>query len=164
MLSDVLQVLQALVLAFHDGAHATQSSAFQLLAPIEGVTKLHQPDVVLGHVVNEVFGCVHLTQSQLVMVPVVQDVHEVSVERVNIVKLRKLGQNGGEFVVKRLLGELDLSGVKPTNSGYFEVLADDGRSFPLGARENYVDKVLRGGHHSDLLEIVITHPCWGAEA
>ena len=157
MLPHLLQVLKTLVLSLHDGAHAPESSTFQLLTPIEGVAKLHQSHVVFCHVVDEMFGSVYLTKSQLVVVLIVQDVHEVGVERVNLVKSRKFVQNGGKLVVKRLLRELDLSGVKLADSRYLKVLADHGRRFPLGARENDIHKVLRRRHHCDLLEVVVAH-------
>lgn len=51
-ITDLLQVLKALVLSLHDGAHTTESRAFQLLAAIERIAKLEQPNVVLGHVIN----------------------------------------------------------------------------------------------------------------
>ena len=68
MLSDLLQVLETLVLSPHDGRHPAQGRPLQLLAPVQGVTELEQPHVVLGHVVDQVSGGVDLTQGQFVMV------------------------------------------------------------------------------------------------
>lgn len=102
-------------------------------------------------------GRVDLTQRQLVVVPVVENVHEVGVERMNIVELRKFVQDGRQLVVERLLGEFDLSRVELANSGYLEVLADDGGRLALGAREDDIDEILGGGNHRDLLEVVVTH-------
>ena len=68
MLSNLLQVCQALVLSPHDGGHPAQGRPFQLLAPVQGVSELEEPDIVLGHIVNQVTGSVDLTQSQLVMI------------------------------------------------------------------------------------------------
>ena len=68
MLSDLLQVLETLVLSPHDGRHPAQGRPLQLLAPVQGVTELEQPHVVLGHVVDQVSGSVNLTQGQFVMV------------------------------------------------------------------------------------------------
>ena len=45
------------------------------VSPVQRVTKLEEPDVVLGHVVNEVPGSVDLTQSKLVMIFVIQNIH-----------------------------------------------------------------------------------------
>ena len=68
MLPHLLQVLETLILSPHDGRHPAQGSPLQLLAPVQGVTKLEKPDIVLGHIVNKMTGGVDLTQSQLVMI------------------------------------------------------------------------------------------------
>ncbi len=87
--TDLLQVPKALILSFHDGAHTTEGRAFQLLAAIERITKLEQSNVVLGHVIDEVSGSVDLTQGQLVVVPVIEHIHEIGVKGMDIVELRK---------------------------------------------------------------------------
>ena len=119
VLPDLLQVLQALVLPPHNGCHPTQGSSLQLLTPagrghdnyneyqhhqvlpVQRITELQEPDVVLGHVINEVPGCVDLTQRQLVMVFVVQNVHKISVERMDVFQLGKVLQD-----LSQLLGEI----------------------------------------------------------
>ena len=68
MLPDLLQILQALVLSPHDGRHPTQGRPLELLTPVQRISELEQPDIVLGHVVNQVTGSVDLTQGQLVMI------------------------------------------------------------------------------------------------
>ena len=40
MLSDLLQVLETLVLSPHDGRHPTQRCSLQLLAPVQRVSEL----------------------------------------------------------------------------------------------------------------------------
>ena len=113
MLSDLLQVLETLVLSPHDGGHPSQGGSLQLLAPagitrehyhetpavsrqvlpVQRITKLEEPDVVLGHVVNEVPGGVDLTQSQLVMIFVVQNIHQIRIERMDVFQLGKVLQD-----------------------------------------------------------------------
>ena len=61
VLPDPLEVLQALVLPPHDGRHPPQRRPLQLLAAVQRVPELEQPDVVLGHVVDEVAGGVDLS-------------------------------------------------------------------------------------------------------
>ena len=68
MLPDLLQVLQTLILSPHDGRHPAQGRPLELLAPVQGVSELEEPDIVLGHIVNQVTGGVDLTQGQLVMI------------------------------------------------------------------------------------------------
>merc|ERR1719219_3113124 len=93
VLPDLLQVLEALVLSPHDGRHPSQGGSLQLLTPVQRVTKLQESDVVLGHVVNEVPGSVDLTQSQLVMVFVIQNIHQIGIERMDVFQLRKVLQD-----------------------------------------------------------------------
>ena len=68
MLPHLLQVLQTLVLSPHDGGHPPQGRPLELLAPVQGVSELEEPDIVLGNVVNQVTSSVDLTQSQFVMI------------------------------------------------------------------------------------------------
>ena len=64
----LLEVPQALVLPAHDGGHAPERRALQLLAPVQGVAELEEPHVVLGDGVDEVPRGVDLAQGQLVVV------------------------------------------------------------------------------------------------
>ena len=68
MLPHLLQILQTLVLSPHDGGHPPQGRPLQLLAPVQRVSELEEPDIVLGNVVNQVTSSVDLTQSQFVMI------------------------------------------------------------------------------------------------
>ena len=47
MLPHLLQVLQTLVLSPHDGGHPAQGRPLQLLAPVQRVSELEEPDIVL---------------------------------------------------------------------------------------------------------------------
>ena len=87
MLTDLLQVSERILLATHDGGHSSEGSLLELLATVERVTKLEETNIILSDLVNQVASSVHLTQSQLVMVLVVKDVHQVGVEGVNILEL-----------------------------------------------------------------------------
>ena len=64
----LLEVAEALVLPAHDGRHPPERRALQLLAPVERVAELEEPDVVLGDGVDEVPRGVDLAQRQLVVV------------------------------------------------------------------------------------------------
>ena len=61
--------------------------------PVERITKLQEPDVVLGHVVNEVPGCVCLTQSKLVVIFVIENIHQIRIERMDVFQLGKVLQD-----------------------------------------------------------------------
>ena len=64
----LLKVAEALVLPAHDGRHPPERRALQLLAPVQRVAELEEPDVVLGDGVDEVPRGVDLAQRQLVVV------------------------------------------------------------------------------------------------
>ena len=157
VLPHLLQVLQTLILPFHDSAHPTQRGPLQLLAAVERVAELHETDVVARYVVDEVLGRVDLAQRQLVVVLVVQDVHEVGVERVYVVQLGKLGHHHRQAVVEGLLSELYLASVELTDAGDLEVAVDDGRRFPLRFGQDDVHEVLGRRDDRYLLEVVVTH-------
>ncbi len=93
------------------------------------------------------------------MVLVVQDIHEISIEGMDVIQLRKLVQDGCQFVTKVLLGEFYLAGVEGPYSGYLVVLVDHSRCLALCLRQNNIYEVLGGGYHGDLLEVVVSHLC-----
>ena len=121
----LLQVLETLILSPHDGAHSAQGRLLQLLAPVERIAKLHQPDVVLGHIINQVFSCIDLPQGQFVVILVVQDIHQISVKRMDVIKLREFIDDRGEFIVISLLREFDFSHVELSDSRDLVVFAND---------------------------------------
>lgn len=45
----LLEVLQAGLLTFQDGAHPTQSGSFKLFAAVQRITVLHQTHIVFGN-------------------------------------------------------------------------------------------------------------------
>lgn len=76
VLPDLFQIGQWVFLSFNDGGHTTESGFLELLASIERVTKLEQSGIIFADGVDQVSSSVDLTQSQLVMVLVVQDVEQ----------------------------------------------------------------------------------------
>jgi hypothetical protein len=62
----------------------SESGLFELFAPIQTVSKLQQPDVILSDLIDQVSGRVELTESELVMVLVVEDVEEGGEEGVEV--------------------------------------------------------------------------------
>ena len=93
MLANLLEVGEGILLATHDRGHSTdlskgegdgckcdysptEGSPLELLAAVHAVTELEQADVVLRHLVDQVSCCPQLSQSKLVVVLVVQHVHQ----------------------------------------------------------------------------------------
>ena len=66
----------------------TESSTFKLLAAVQTVAEFQEPDIILGDRVNQVPCCSKLTESEFVMVLVVQDVYERGQEGVEILQAR----------------------------------------------------------------------------
>ena len=109
-------------------------------------------------------GGVDLTQSQLVMIPIVEDVHQVGVERMDVLKLWELGQNDGQLLVEARLSELDLSHVEGSDSADLEMSVNDGRSLALSLGQDDVGEVRSRRHDRNLLEVVVRHLlCWIAD-
>jgi len=70
-------------------AAPSEGGPLELLASVQRVTELQEADIVLRQVVDEVTGDVKLTKRELVVVPVVQDVDQISVERVDVLRRRE---------------------------------------------------------------------------
>ena len=58
------------------GNAPTECSFFELLAPVQTIAELKQANIILCNLVNEVSSRSELAEGELVMVLVVQDVHE----------------------------------------------------------------------------------------
>ena len=67
------------------------------------------------------------------MVLVVEDVEEVTVERVDLVEARELFDDGGELLVEVGLSVLDFAHVELAETVDFVALVDDGWGLALGA-------------------------------
>ena len=74
VLAHFFEVAQRRVQLLHHRAHATQSRVLQLLAAVQRLRVLEQTNVVLTDLGHHILGSVDLTQSQFVMVAVVQHV------------------------------------------------------------------------------------------
>lgn len=115
------------------------------------------PDVSLIMISYQVSGGVDLSKSQFVMVPVIENIHEVTVERMDVLQLGELGENDGQLLIETGLGEFDLPHVKSANSTNLEVAMDHGRGLALGLGQDDVGEVAGGRDDRDLLEVVVRH-------
>ena len=87
-------------------------------------------------------GHVDLAQSELVVVLVVQNVHQVGVERVHLLELGKLVENERETIMVVLLGVFDLSGIELADTADAVLLVDDSGRLALGLGQDHIDEVL----------------------
>ena len=156
MLSDFFQVAQTGLELFDQGARATQSCALQLLCAIQGVSVLEQANVVVGDAVADALGLVDVAEGELVVIAVVEHVHQVGVEGVDVVQLREPLDDSCQLLIDSLLHELDFAHVELADSLDLEALTDLGRRLTLRFRQHDVDQIagLRDLH--DLLEVVRT--------
>ena len=120
----------------------SESGLFETFASVERVGELEETNVVLGHVVDEVPGGVELTERQLVVVLVVEDVHEVGVERMHLLELGKLFEYLRDLVVVVLLRVLDFARVELANATDGVLFVHHGGRFALGLGQYHVDEIL----------------------
>lgn len=92
--------------------------------------------------VDEMSCHVDLTKSELVMILVVENVHEVRVEGMNLFDFGKFVEHERETIVKALLREFHLTHVERTYACDLVVFVHYGRRFSLGFRQDQVDKLL----------------------
>mmetsp|Transcript_29777 Transcript_29777/g.70853 ORF Transcript_29777/g.70853 Transcript_29777/m.70853 type:complete len:342 (-) Transcript_29777:115-1140(-) len=115
----------------HRGGHAPQGSTLQHLALVKAVCELHHLHILLGNAVHHLLAGIHLTQRQLVVVPVVQDIAKVCIEGVDVVDLGKLLQYLGELLAVTRLAELHLAHVEAPDAGDLETRMYHSRSLAL---------------------------------
>lgn len=80
MLTDLLEVSERVSLTLHDCRHTTERSTFKLFATVEGICEFQKTGVILCDGINQVLCSVDLTESELVMISVVQHIHQIRVE------------------------------------------------------------------------------------
>ena len=156
MLAHLLEITQARLELLDEGAGATECGSLQLLRAIERVSVLEQAHVIVRNAVTNRLGLVDVTEGQLVMITVVEDVHEIRVERVDIVQLGETIDNCGKFLTDCLLHELDLTHVKLADAVDFETLADLRGRLALRLGQHDIDEVVCLGDLDDGFEVVCT--------
>jgi hypothetical protein len=135
-------------------AGATQCSAFQHFAPIQGIGVLKKTHVVVRNVVNDAFCLVYVTKGELVMVAVVEHVHQISIKGMYIVQFWEALNDGGQLFCDDFLHVLYLTHIEFTNALDFEAGSDDCGSFPLSFAETDINKFVCCRYLDDGLEIV----------
>ena len=88
---------------------------------------------------------------------VIKHVHEVSIERMDVLKLGEFCQDKCELFRKICLCKFHFPHVKAADSGDLVVLVDHRGGLPLGLGQHDVREVRAGRHHADLLEVIVRH-------
>lgn len=107
--SDFVQVRQTCLLTFQNGAHTTQGSSFETFASIERVSVLDHANHVTRNRFDKRTSRVDLTESEFVVVAIIQRVAKIGVKRMNVIQAGKVGQNLSKALRNGLLGKLDLT-------------------------------------------------------
>lgn len=108
-----------------------------------------------GLLVDEMSGHVDLAESELVVVLVVQNVHEIGVERVDLFDLGKLVEYERQAVVETLLREFHLAHVERAYARDLVVFVHDGGRFALRFRQDHIDELLGRGDGRHFFKIVM---------
>lgn len=157
MLPDLLKVCQTRSDTLQNSTHATKCSYLQALAPVQGISILEQPQIVLGDLCNDISSCIDLTQSKFVVILVVEHMKQIAIERMDVIQSRKLIYDGGQLLIEVLLGIPNLAHIELADAVDSIALVDNSRCLPLSAGQDYVDEVLPRRDNSDLLEIILHH-------
>ena len=94
------------------------------------------------------------------MVAVVEHVHQVGVERVDVVQLWEAFDDSSQLFIDRLLHEFDFAHVEFADPLNLEALANLGRRLALRLREHNVDQIVGLWDLDNLLEVVGTCCHW----
>ena len=140
MLSHLFQVSKTCSQLLEKSGHPSEGGSLQHLASVERVSIFEHSYVVIGNIVDYRFGLVHVSQSQFVVVFVVEYVQLVCVERMDVVELGEAIDNSLQFFIDSGLSELDLSHIEPSDSIDLKLLVDFSRSLSVRFGEDNVNK------------------------
>ena len=96
-----------------------------------------------------------MAEGELVMVLIIEDVHEICIEGVDVVQLGELIDDASQLFVDGFLHELNLPHVKLSDSLNFKSLPNDSGRLALGLGKSQVDELSGVRDLRDLLEIII---------
>lgn len=143
MLSNLLQEFQRILLTLQDGRHSTERGTLELLGSVQTVGELEQSEVILGNLVDEMSSLVELTEGDLPVLLVVENVEEMHQEWMQVFEDGEFGEDFTDSLVDGVGAELDLneervsegsrgtleqtylSHVKVSNTRDLEVLVDN---------------------------------------
>mmetsp|Transcript_25357 Transcript_25357/g.59748 ORF Transcript_25357/g.59748 Transcript_25357/m.59748 type:complete len:390 (+) Transcript_25357:1345-2514(+) len=157
MFSDFFQIRQRRLLSLQDGAHSSQRRSLEALATVGGIGVFDHPNHVPSDLIDERTSRVELSQSEFVVIPVVQGVAKIGIEGMDVVEPRKVGQDGCQSLGNCLLSKFDLPHVEGTDSGNLVPGVDNSWGTTLRSHENNVDQVRRRRHRTHFLKVVDGH-------
>mmetsp|Transcript_4667 Transcript_4667/g.9863 ORF Transcript_4667/g.9863 Transcript_4667/m.9863 type:complete len:282 (-) Transcript_4667:279-1124(-) len=159
VLPDFLEVREGRLLPLQHRAHPTQRRPLEALAPVQGISVLDHAYHIAGYGIAKTLGRVDLTERQLVVIAVVEDVAEVGVEGVDVGEAGGVLEDLGEAFVDGLLGELDLAHVERSDPRDLVPRMNHRGRPTLRPRQHHVHHLRRGRDGTHLLEVVNGHGC-----
>lgn len=87
-------------------------------------------------------GHVDLAERELVVILVIENVHEIRVEGMDLVQLGELGEHACQAIVVALLCIFDLARVELADASNAVLLVDDSWRLTLRLGQSNIDKVL----------------------
>ena len=146
MFSNLLQVSEGGPLSFDECRHPSQRRDLQSFTAVQRIRVLYQPHVVATDRLAELLAGVQLAQRELVVVAVVENIHEVRIKRMDVVQAGESRQDLAKPLRDGLLRELNFTHIEGANAvdGLARV-NDRGRS-PLRPRQDNIHEVVGRWH------------------
>lgn len=156
MLPHFFQIGKRTLQLFKERARASKGRSFELLGAIEGISVLEQAHIVVCNAVSDCLGLVDVTERKLVMVAIVQHVHQIGVEGMDVVKFWETINDSAQFFIHSFLHEFNLAHVELSDALDFESLRDNCRRLALSFTQHDVNEVVSLGNFNNLLKVVAT--------
>jgi len=131
MLSYFFQITERTLQLFKECSLSSKCRSFKQFASIKRISIFHQSNIISSNIIYDILCFVNVTQGQLIMISVVKDVHQISVEGMNIIQLWEGIDNSLKFFIYTWLHEFYFSHVKLPDSRYLESSSDLCRRFSL---------------------------------
>jgi len=150
MLTYLVEVDQRILQSLANGRHSSQGGTLELLALEERLSILKESDIIAIDSLNQSLCCGNLAERYPEVVCIVEGIHEIFVERVNVCQLREAIEDSLELFAKSLGGEFDFSNIEGSYTINLEAATDLCWKATLRAAEDDVEEFLGSGHWSDL--------------
>lgn len=120
MLPDLLQIYKLVLQLGRDRRHPTKRRPLQLLALIQALSILQQTHMISGNRLNQCLGACKLAECDAEVVGVVERVHQIAVERVDVRQLGEVGERCFQFLNELLSCEFDFTRVEVSDTADLE--------------------------------------------
>ena len=156
MLPHFFQIAKRTLQLFKESARASERRSFELLGAIKRISVLEQAHIVVCDAISDCFGLVYVTERKLVMVAIVQHVHQIGIEGMDVVKFWETINDSAQFFIHSFLHEFNLAHIELSDALDFESLRDNCRRFALSFTQDDVNEVVSLGNFNNLLKVVAT--------